>query len=117
MLWLIIAGSIVGPWLMVLLRRCRPQAALVFDWLALAALYGFGLSSAAAVYTIRVNHTVMMTEVHRIFYDPVFLASAAYFGLYVLYAAWWSLTAAVPMRYFPDAVVKLTFGRKAEKER
>ncbi|MUG69720.1 hypothetical protein GNP93_03405 [Paenibacillus validus] len=76
---------------MFVIRFLAPRASIAFDAVGVAAMYGFGLCTARAVFDIVVKDTVMMTEVHKVFYDPVFLGSGAYLGVYALYIGWWTL--------------------------
>ncbi|SDC53597.1 hypothetical protein SAMN02799630_00076 [Paenibacillus sp. UNCCL117] len=91
MFGLLIAGSILAPLLMFAVRFFTPKLALFFDFIAVAALYGFGWIATGAIYKILRDDTVMMTEVHRVFYSSWFLMSGAYLGVYALYVIWWAL--------------------------
>ncbi|WFA18823.1 hypothetical protein ERY13_16820 [Paenibacillus mucilaginosus] len=85
---LLLAVSLITPALMLALRFFVPKSAFWFDAAALVSMYAFGVIAADAVAGILLRNTVMMTEVHRIFYNPLFLAAGGYLGLYGFYRSW-----------------------------
>ncbi|MCA0755355.1 hypothetical protein KP806_09855 [Paenibacillus sp. N4] len=78
------AGLAAGAAVVVWFSRRYRSAGRFLDGIAAAAAFLFFVLSAAAVRDTIVHGTVFMTEVHRIFLHPVFLASGAYLGPYVL---------------------------------
>ncbi|MEK8128428.1 hypothetical protein WMW72_10980 [Paenibacillus filicis] len=86
---LLIIGSLLAPLLLLACRFLTPKLTMVFDLAALAALYAFGWIATGAIYKILRDDMVMMTEVHRVFYNSLFLASGAYLGVYAVYLIWW----------------------------
>ncbi|WP_284639664.1 hypothetical protein [Paenibacillus silviterrae] len=85
MIWIIGAAALLIPLMMVWtariwkrMRICYHVTALVSGWIA-------GVLTADVLLQILSKDTVMMTEVHKIFYNPLFLLSAAYLGLFALY--------------------------------
>ncbi|WP_159887937.1 hypothetical protein [Paenibacillus puerhi] len=88
---LLIAGSIMVPGVLFIFRWFAPRLALFFDVMAIAALYGFGWIATGAIYKILRDDMVMMTEIHRVFYNSLFLACGAYLGMYALYVVLWKL--------------------------
>jgi hypothetical protein len=85
LVFLIVAGSIIFPILMLLFSLKWRVAELVFNTLALLSALVFGNIAAASIYRILKNHTVFMTSIHAIFLNPAFLLTGAYLGIYVLY--------------------------------
>ncbi|MFP7733556.1 transposase [Priestia aryabhattai] len=85
MAFLIVAGSIIFPILMLFFSLKWRVAELVFNTLALLSALVFGNIAAASIYHILKNHTVFMTSIHAIFLNPAFLLTGAYLGIYVLY--------------------------------
>ncbi|MFN0224000.1 hypothetical protein [Paenibacillus sp. KR2-11] len=80
--------SLAVPALMLALHCFVPKTRFWYGAAALVSMYVFGLVAADAVAGILLRGTVMMTEVHRIFYNPLFLAAGAYLGLYGFYRGW-----------------------------
>lgn len=78
------AGLAAGAAAVVWVSRRYRSAGRVLDGIAAAAAFLFFVLSATAVRDTIVHGTVFMTEVHRIFLHPVFLASGAYLGPYFL---------------------------------
>lgn len=88
---LLVLGTVAAPAFMFVVRFLAPRASITFDSLGIAAMYGFGWCATRAVFDVLVEDTVMMTEVHKVLYNPVFLSCAAYLGVYALYTGWWTL--------------------------
>lgn len=78
------AALAVGAVLIGLISRMSGMASRIFDGMAVAAAFLFFVIAADAVVETLVNDTVFMTEVHRVFENPAFLASGAYLGPYTL---------------------------------
>ncbi len=93
MFLLLAASSVAAPAFMFVIRFLAPRASIAFDAVGVAAMYGFGLCTARAVFDIVVKDTVMMTEVHKVFYDPVFFGQR---GLFRRVRAVYRLVDAVP---------------------
>lgn len=64
--------------------RASKGASLIFDGLAVIALFLFFVIAAAAVMGTIADDTVFMTEVHKVLINPLFLASGAYLGPYTI---------------------------------
>ncbi|TMV53084.1 hypothetical protein FE783_02550 [Paenibacillus mesophilus] len=86
----IVAGTILIPVLIVVLRRLSGQLGLLADAAAVVSAFGFGILSAFAVLDIRRHDTVYSTEVHRLFDSFWFLAFGGYLGLYLISLLLWS---------------------------
>ncbi|MEV5025954.1 hypothetical protein MRBLPE1_001468 [Paenibacillus sp. LPE1-1-1.1] len=74
------AGTVFIAWI----SKWSRSACRIFDGLAVAAAFLFFVTAADAVAGTLVHDTVFMTEVHRVFKNPVFLLSGAYLGPYAL---------------------------------
>lgn len=88
MIWAISGATFVMPILMWLAARSRHGVRKVFLMVALLSAVIANIIAAQAIADILMKNTVMMTEVHKIFYNPLFLASGAYLGLFGLYQGW-----------------------------
>ncbi|WP_438445429.1 transposase [Gorillibacterium sp. sgz5001074] len=82
---LIVAGTVLIPLAMWGTSVSREGLRSAYDLLALAAALTFGIWSGLAVYGINRHHTVLTTEIHKLFLDPWFLSAGAYLGLYGIY--------------------------------
>ncbi|MFS0840035.1 hypothetical protein [Paenibacillus sp. 1P03SA] len=72
------------PWLLVWLQNKVTGAKRIMDTAAYAALVLFSGIAGVTVSEILVNGTVFMTSVHKVFLNPLFLASGGWLGLYAL---------------------------------
>ena len=54
---------------------------VILDVVAVIAVILFEVTSAVAVYQIRRDGTIFMTNIHRLFDNYIFLISAAYLGI------------------------------------
>lgn len=84
MMIMIGAALAFGAALIGLISRMSGMASRIFDGIAAAAAFLFFVTAADAVVGTLANNTVLMTEVHRVFENPVFLTSGAYLGPYTL---------------------------------
>ncbi|MFE4568546.1 hypothetical protein [Paenibacillus chitinolyticus] len=75
---------VVVPWLLVWLQNKVAGAKFVLDAAAYAALVLLSGIAGITVGEILVNNTVFMTNVHKVFLNPVFLVSGGWLGLYAL---------------------------------
>ncbi|RED51927.1 transposase [Cohnella lupini] len=82
---LIVAGSIVVPLIMVMLRKYWVKSQTVFNALSILSALVFGNIAAISVQEIIEDHTVFMTNIHEVFLNPYFLSTGAYIGVYLLY--------------------------------
>ncbi|MDN4523126.1 transposase [Fictibacillus fluitans] len=73
------------PVFMYALKEKFAPMATVFTCLAYFSFLAFSIIASLTVYDIIVTHRVFMTTVHRIFLNPVFITSASYLGLHLLY--------------------------------
>ncbi|HEU4964134.1 MAG TPA: hypothetical protein VFV52_09835 [Bacilli bacterium] len=80
---LIVAGTILFPVLMFLLRERR--FAPLFDALAALAVLLANVAAALGVWEIKSTHTELTLHIHEIFLDPLFLGTTGYIGLYSVY--------------------------------
>ncbi|MED0665036.1 transposase [Bacillus badius] len=81
----ILIVSIAFPIAMAFLQHHRETFRTIFNILAIVASLVFGNIAAASIYQILVDNTVFMTAIHGIFLNPYFLASGAYFGVFIVY--------------------------------
>ncbi|SEG36999.1 hypothetical protein [Paenibacillus sp. UNC499MF] len=78
-------GAVIAvPWLLVWLQNKAAGAKRIMDVAAYAALVLFSAIAGVTVTEILVNDTVFMTSVHKVFLNPLFLASGGWLGLYAL---------------------------------
>ena len=82
---LLIAGSILGPILMVVLQKKWDKLYTVFTIIAIISALVFGNIASIAIYNIIIDHAVFMTKIHGVFLNPFFLITGAYLGVYYLY--------------------------------
>ncbi|MFC4403871.1 transposase [Gracilibacillus xinjiangensis] len=85
MSYLLIAGSIVLPFVMFLARKKWDRIQIVYNVAALIALLLFGNLASVSIYQIIRDNTVFMTNIHGLFLNPFFLITGAYLGLYAIY--------------------------------
>jgi hypothetical protein len=88
MIWAISGAAIVTPLLMWLAARSKSWLLKAFHAVAMLCAVTASIIAAQAIADILMKNTVMMTEVHKIFYNPLFLGSGAYLGLFGLYRGW-----------------------------
>ncbi|WP_138752479.1 hypothetical protein [Paenibacillus sinopodophylli] len=84
MIILIGAALVVGTVLVVWMSRISEVASRVLDGAAALAVFLFFVTAADAVAETLLHDTIFMTEVHRVLANPIFLASGAYLGPYLL---------------------------------
>ena len=82
---LLIIISIVIPIVMVIINKKGLWGALFLDGLAILSALIFGNIAATEIYEIIRDNTVFMTNIHRIFLNPLFLLTGGYLGLYAVY--------------------------------
>jgi len=82
---MLIAGSIIFPFILYFSQRKWIQLRLVFNAAAIIAVLVFGNIASLSIYQIIKDNTVFMTAIHAIFLNPFFLITGAYIGVYLLY--------------------------------
>lgn len=82
---LIILGSVIAPFLMILCQKIRFKFRLFFNVLAILSALVFGNISSISIYGIIKDQTVFMTNIHGIFLNPLFLLTGSYLGIYLIY--------------------------------
>jgi hypothetical protein len=82
---LIIFGSVIAPFLMILCQKIRFKFRLFFNVLAILSALVFGNISSISIYGIIKDQTVFMTNIHGIFLNPLFLLTGSYLGIYLIY--------------------------------
>ncbi|MFA1818853.1 transposase [Virgibacillus oceani] len=82
---MLIAGSIVLPFIMYISQKKWIQFRLIFNAAAIIAVLVFGNIASLSVYQIIKDNTVFMTAIHAIFLNPFFLITGSYIGIYLLY--------------------------------
>lgn len=82
----IIFISAVGiPLILALTATMLPKLKVLYDGMAVACAYIFGIISAFKIYEVIRDHAVLMTNIHAIFNNVAFLITGAYLGNYALY--------------------------------
>lgn len=76
---------IILPNLMLLLHSKNKKFRVLFHVIALLAMLLFFIIASLSVYQIIKDNTVLMTNIHLIFLNPLFLLSSFYLGIYTLY--------------------------------
>ncbi|WJH32452.1 transposase [Paenibacillus aurantius] len=79
---LLAVGVVLGPVLLLAAEWIAGRYRWLSDALAWVAAVVFGIIAAQAVYEIRRDGTVFMTNVHKVFENELFLLAGAYLGLY-----------------------------------
>ncbi|MEK4344350.1 transposase [Paenibacillus sp. FSL P4-0184] len=85
MKFLIVFGSIVVPFAMLMIQRKWIKWRIVFNVASVLSTLILGNISALAIYEILRDNTVFMTSIHAIFLNPMFLLTGAYLGVYLVY--------------------------------
>ena len=83
--FMLIAGSIVLPFIMCFSQKKWIHFRLIFNAAAIIAVLVFGNIASLSIYQIIKDNTVFMTAIHAIFLNPFFLITGAYIGIYLLY--------------------------------
>lgn len=82
---LIAISAFLAPLVLIVAAWAFPVLRFWIEGLALASAYVFGLLIAVYLAGVIEKGTVMMTDIHRIFLNPLFLTAGAYLGVYTLY--------------------------------
>ncbi|MGG0171376.1 transposase [Paenibacillus dokdonensis] len=85
LLFLLIAGFIVVPFIMTALAIRSKLVRYVLHLVALLSFYTAGSIVTTVVYMNRTHETVFTTNVHDVLLNPWFLMTGAYLGLYIPY--------------------------------
>ncbi len=85
LLFWLIAGFIVVPFIMAALAVSFRPIRYIIHLLALISFYVTGSIITSAVYLNRIHETVLTTHVHHVLLNPWFLITGAYLGLYIPY--------------------------------
>lgn len=75
-------GVVVLPVLVLWMERRWSNFSILADGLAALAAFIFGMIITVAVYQIRRDETVFMTNIHQVFENELFLLSGAFLGVY-----------------------------------
>ncbi|MFC0212707.1 hypothetical protein ACFFK0_09545 [Paenibacillus chartarius] len=87
-------AALAAVFLLLLAHWVLPPARYWIEGLAFVSAYLFGVIAAVYTGNVLINGTVMMTDIHHIFLNPLFLTAGAYLGVYAMYKialAWWKL--------------------------
>lgn len=82
---LLIVASIVVPIAMLYLKHKSENFTLIFNVVAVVSLLVFGSIASTSIYQVIVDGAVFMTTIHALFLNPVFMVTAAYVGVFLLY--------------------------------
>lgn len=82
MVFLVTLSVVVLPFIMLAVYQLLGRWVVILDVVAVIAVILFEVTSAVAVYLIRRDGTIFMTNIHRLFDNYIFLISAAYLGIY-----------------------------------
>ncbi|TCZ80093.1 hypothetical protein E0485_04340 [Paenibacillus albiflavus] len=75
---------VILPFIVLFLYRLLGKWRFIIDVVAAVAAMSFAIVSTVAVYQIRRDGTIFMTNIHRLFDNYIFLISGAYLGMYGL---------------------------------
>ncbi|MBB3113654.1 hypothetical protein FHS18_005767 [Paenibacillus phyllosphaerae] len=84
MVWIVLAANMIGAAFIYLLRRLGGIWRKIADGAASLALLAAASIAGSKVIEIIVNDEVLMTTVHEIFLNEIFLISSAYLGAYFI---------------------------------
>lgn len=82
---LIVAGTIVSPFILLGLHWFSFKIKIALDALALLCAFIFAITIGLAVEQSISNDTVFTTDVHKVLHYGLFRWAASYLGLYGLY--------------------------------
>ncbi|MNI68584.1 hypothetical protein D3C73_1242880 [compost metagenome] len=85
MLVLIMLSGIGIPLFMLVSAWLVDKLTVLYDGIAVACTYVFGVITALAIYKIIRDDTVFMTNIHDVFNNWIFLMVGAYLGNYLLF--------------------------------
>lgn len=77
-------GVILLPIILLQIYSLLGRWRFILDGIAVISAMLFGITSATAVYQIRRDGTIFMTNIHQLFDNYTFLISGAYLGIYGL---------------------------------
>lgn len=79
---LMTAAVIVLPLLLIALMWMLGRWSFLVDAAALVCAVAAGVITSLAVYEIRRDGTVFMTDIHKLFTNSVFLLASGFLGIY-----------------------------------
>ncbi|WP_409342474.1 transposase [Paenibacillus sp. MBLB4367] len=79
---LMTAAVILLPLLLIALQWMFGRWSFLIDAAALLCALCAGIIAALAVYEIRRDGTVFMTDIHKLFTNDLFLLTSGYLGIY-----------------------------------
>ncbi|AKO93245.1 hypothetical protein [Priestia filamentosa] len=82
---ILILGSLIFPFIMLILQKKYTVLNFVFNVFAFVAILLFGDIVSLAIHDVLQEDLVFMTTIHAIFLNPFLLISGAYIGVYLLY--------------------------------
>ena len=85
MKFILIAGSIVLPLIMIYLHYHWVKFPLLSNIIMILVVITFVNIAAISIYQIIVDNEVFMTAIHGVFLNPLFLIAGSYIGLYTTY--------------------------------
>lgn len=85
MKFMLIAATVIVPLSMYLLEQKQAKIKTLYHFIAFIALITFANIVVMKVYGIIVNGDVYTMKIHGLFLNPMFLASGAYLGVYLIY--------------------------------
>ncbi|TFJ91963.1 transposase [Lentibacillus salicampi] len=81
----LVAGSIVLSVVMYLTQNHWYRLRFIFNVAAVICALIFGNITSLSIYQIIKDGTVMMTAIHAVFLNPLFLMTGSFLGLYMIY--------------------------------
>ncbi|WP_019395634.1 hypothetical protein [Priestia filamentosa] len=82
---ILILGSLIFPFIMLILQKKYTVLNFVFNVFAFVAILLFGDIISLAIHDVLQEDLVFMTTIHAILLNPFLLISGAYIGVYLLY--------------------------------
>ncbi|RAS85092.1 transposase [Priestia endophytica] len=82
---ILILGSLIFPFIMLILQKKYTMLNFVFNVFAFLALLLFGDIVSLAIHDVLQEGRVFMTTIHAILLNPFLLISGTYIGVYLLY--------------------------------
>ncbi|YCA41898.1 transposase [Bacillus sp. JZ8] len=82
---ILILGSLIFPFIMLILQKKYTVLNFVFNVFAFVAILLFGNIVSLAIHDVLQEDLVFMTTIHAILLNPFLLISGAYIGVYLLY--------------------------------
>lgn len=82
---ILILGSLIFPFIMLILQKKYTVLNFVFNVFAFVAILLFGDIISLAIHDVLQEDLVFMTTIHAILLNPFLLIPGAYIGVYLLY--------------------------------